>query len=425
MKRRTLTLAILSVLSVVGMASCSRTGGKESSPSSTPASSEKETGNSTTKAPTADHTVKYQYVGTNTEMADYGFAYAIYLNLYADGTLDGGAYDMYSLNTEDEKTNKNLHQWYSGKWKMGKDDNDDEAITASVSYVDGTKYMTGDAATGKQTLTISFASDGKTPLNLSQFNVPLGISGRAMELAYNPTTYNTLNDFIAAYVYKFEAPANALAFFDDTGNKERLYALPNGEGKYFGAVLNKDKTLKGYYPKTTFTWGYTAANGLTVTLGGTTHTVAVEGEKGTISYEEVVYGDYKNKHNFVCEDVTPLTKSEVSSKVTYERGTVYFTYDYMPSYKLSAKFFAKAADWAVVNNWTKDESSTEKLFAFTNEDNTSKATFTLFKNGSFKFHTVMAGHDIDKVGTFEFSNYKFTFTTTDNSVAKVSTNIQA
>lgn len=428
MKRRTLTLTILSVLSVFGLASCGND--KKSESKSTAPVSEKvseKTSIDTTKStePVADHTVKYQYTGTNTEMADYGFAYSIYLNLYADGTLDGGAYDMYSLNTEDASTNTNLHKWYTGKWVLGKDDNDDEAITAVVNYAEGVKYMSGDAATGKQMLTISFASDGKTPLNLSQFNVPLGLSGRAMELQYNATPYTNLNDFIAATVYHFEAPADAKAYFDDTENKERLYMLPNGEGQYFGAVLNEDKTLKGYYPKTTFTWGYSQESGLTVSLGGTTHTVAIEGTKGTISYEEAIYGDYKAQHNFVCEDVTPLTSQDVASGTTYEKGTAYFTYNYLPSYNLSAKFYAKAATWMVVNSWTKDEASTDELFAFTNEDSNSQATFVLLKNGSFKFHNVLAGNNLDKVGTFEFANYKFTFTTTDGSVETVSTNMQA
>ena len=279
MKRRTLTLTILSVLSVFGLASCGND--KKSESKSTAPVSEKtseKTSTTTTKSttPVADHSVKYQYTGKNTEMADYGFAYSIYLNFYADGTLDGGAYDMYSLNTEDASTNTNLHKWYTGKWKLGKDDNDDEAITASVSYVEGVKYMAGDAATGKQTLTISFASDGKTPLNLSQFNVPLGLSGRAMELQYNATPYATLNDFIKASVYHFEAPANVKAYFDDAENKERLYMLPNGEGEYFGAVLHEDKTIKGYYSKTSLRWGYSKASGLTVSLGGTTQQVVIE-----------------------------------------------------------------------------------------------------------------------------------------------------
>ncbi len=428
MKRRTLTLTILSVLSVFGLASCGND--KKSESKSTAPVSEKtseKTSTTTTKSttPVADHSLKYQYTGKNTEMADYGFAYSIYLNFYADGTLDGGAYDMYSLNTEDASTNTNLHKWYTGKWKLGKDDNDDEAITASVSYVDGVKYMAGDAATGKQTLTISFASDGKTPLNLSQFNVPLGLSGRAMELQYNATPYATLNDFINASVYHFEAPANVKAYFDDVENKERLYMLPNGEGEYFGAVLNEDKTLKGYYPKSSFSWGYSQASGLTVSLGGKNHQVVIEGTKGTISYEEALYGNYKSKHNFVCEDVTPLTSEDVASGTTYEKGTVYFTYKYMPSYDLSSKFFAKTSTWMVVNSWTKDEASTDELFAFTNEDSNSQATFVLLKNGSFKFHNTLAGNAIDKVGTFEFANYKFTFTTTDGSVETVSTDIQA
>ena len=97
----------------------------------------------------------------------------------------------------------------------------------------------------------------------------------------------------------------------------------------------------------------------------------------------------------------------------------------MPSYSLSSKFFAKTSTWMVVNSWAKDEASTDELFAFTNEDSNSQATFVLLKNGSFKFHNTLAGNAIDKVGTFEFANYMFTFTTTDGSVETVSTDIQA
>lgn len=422
-----MTLGLLAAFSLLTITGCNNNNNKTTGNKSTPvqsASSKPVSNKPSNSTPVADHSIKYQYIGTNTEMADYGFAYSIYLNLYADGTLDGGSYDIYSLNTEDAATNKNLRKWYSGKWRLGKDDNDDQAITAVVNYVEGVKYMTGDPATGKQNLTISFASDGKTPLNLSQFNVPLGISGRAMEMTYNPTPYKDLNAFISATMYQFEAPAGAKATFDDTGNKERLYFLPEGKGKYFGAVLKEDKTLKGYYPKTSFTWGYSQANGLTVTLGGTTRKVEIEGKKGTLSYEETIYGDYKTKHNFVCEDVTPLTGEETSSTVTYEKGTIYFTYNYLPSYHLSAKFFAKASAWAVVNGWTKSE-STDELFSFTNQDSTSKATFKLLKNGTFQFHNTLAGNNIDKTGTFVFANYAFTFTTTDGSVEPVSTSIQA
>lgn len=430
-KFRKFALGAISVVAALGLAACS---------------SEKKENNNTTENggnnggnnggdsgnngdKTETKAIKYQFTGSDTSFASYGFAFTYYLNIYTDGTLDGYGYEMYSLDTTDSASNTHFHKWYEGKWAATKDDDDNDAIRAAVKYADGTAGLTGQAITGTQNVIISYKSDGTTPLNISNFNIPSGISGRAVTLTYMETPYQTANDFINGTVYQFTEPTDSIAYFDDTDNKERIYLFAGGKGDYYGAKLNDDKSLKGYYPKSAVTWAYTDSK-LTITVSGTTHEVTIDGKKGTCAWEEALTAEYSTKHNFVCQDVFALTATETGGgSTTYSAGTVYFTYNYNTEYGLKSTFHADYATWtAAVGSataaYTPVAGNTETLLAFTNDDTSSDGTFVLKKDGSFDFAITMASYKITKSGTFTFGSYKFTFTTTDGSVAVTETSIQ-
>lgn len=427
MKIKKIMMFALTSLFSISLASCGENSSKTSvaSNSTNTQATDKTTDSDTTPK---EKTISYQFAGQDTSMASYGFAYSYYLNLYSDGKIDGYGYKMYSLNTDSAETNTDYTQWFTGSWKTGVDDNDDPALKAVVKYVEGLKSATGEALSGSFNYNISFASDNKTPLAISQFSIPIGLSGRQVTLEYNATPYATGDAFIAATVYKFVEPTGYKAYFEDVDNKDRIYLLAKGKGNYYGAVLKEDKSLKGYYPKEEVTWSY-SNNELSITISGAKHVVTIASDnKGTMEWEETIYGDYKTKHNFACADVSSLTTEEVKSDaVTYPKGTIYFTYNYYPSYSLKCTFSAGYQVWATaigdVSKAYTNTNSEEELFAFTNDDSSPNATFKLYKNGTFKFHNAFGSQNIDFDGTFTYASYKFTFTTNNNDVEVTETSI--
>ncbi len=423
MKLKRLALFALATLSSLGLAGC---GNNPSSveESSAPVSSVVDASSKGETSSTKDEvTISYQFTGENTEMAAYGMAYTYYLNLYSDGTLDGYGYAMYSLDVSDSATNKNFTKWYEGKWAESVDDNDDKAIKAVVNYCEGVKSMTGEALTGKYTYTISYATDGVTPLPISNFSVPLGISGRQVTLEYNPTAYQTANDFITAKVYKFTAPTTFAALFEDTATKERIYLYEDNTGENFGSRLNQDGSLKGYYPTAKpVSWSYQNET-LTINLNGTAHVVTITDNAGSMTWEEAIYGDYKATYNFVCEDVTALIKKESGGneggeeQKTYAQGTLYFDYTAIVSSQLKCRFVCSAAVWSAANalNYTPVEGNTDVLFSFTQEvaeGENASMTFDCLKDGTYKF--AFAAYHVEEVGTWTFANYSFGYTGSDN-----------
>lgn len=430
MKLKRLALLAITTLSTLGMAACggstsSTTTSSTASATSSVAASTTETSSVAASSTKEEVTISYQFTGENTEMAAYGMAYTYYLNLYSDGTLDGYGYAMYSLDTTDAATNTSFTKWYEGKWAESVDDNDDKAIKAIVNYCDGVKSMTGEALTGKFTYTISYATDGVTPLPISNFSVPLGISGRQVTLEYNATPYATANEFIAATVYKFTAPTTYAALFEETTTKERIYLYADNTGENFGARLNKDGTLKGYYPTAKpVAWAYTDG-ALTITLNGTVHTVTVDGTTGTMTWEEAIYGDYKATYNFACSDISALIASESGGTgeetVTYPQGTLYFDYTAIVSSQLKARFTCSAATWSAAGamGYTAVAGDTDVLFSFTQEvedGGTASMTFDCLKDGTYKF--AYSTYHITETGTWTFASYSFTYTGSDNVAHK-------
>ncbi len=429
MKTKTVKTFALSLLALFSLVAC----GNETKDSSakksdaTDKTTEKENGNSTTKNEEAEHTLVHQYYGQDTEYANYGFAYTYYLNIYADGQLDGYGYRFYSLDTTEASKNSNFQKWFTGKWAKSKDDNDEECLRLVVKYVDGLKSMAGQAMSGTYNYEV-YEQNGKLT-KIDNFNVPLGMSGRSVTLKYNDSAFFTTQDeFISKTVYKFVEPEKYEALFEDTANKDRLYLFSDNTGYYYGAATNPKDSKVGYYPKQEISWSYSEGK-LYITVDKKRE-VTIQDKKGTLAWEETLQGDYKNQHNFVCNDVSSLTDKESGKEdsSTYSANTLYFTYDYMPSYHLSATFHAEQSVWttalgsAVTSTYTNSD-STETLLSFTNDDSSSNATFVLAKNGTFAFNVTLAGNAISKTGTFTWGNYKFTFTTTDNSVETVSTSI--
>lgn len=424
MKIKRLMLVMLSAVSSMGLAACGGT--TSSTPTSTPTqtstpivstSSKEEQPSSTV----AEKTLVYQFAGQDTDFASYGFAYSFYLNLYSDGNIDGYGYEIYSLNTESAETNKNLHLWYTGKWAKAKDDNDDDCIKAIVNYAEGVTGMTGEPLNGKFTYNISFASDGKTPLSISQFKTPLGISGKSVDLAYNPNPYKDNDEFIANTVYKFVEPTKYEALFEDTKTKERIYLYEDNTGENFGARSNKDGSLIGYYPTTkSIKWSYTN-NELVITIANTAHVVTVEGNKGTMAWEEALYGDYKSVYNFVCNDVSKLIGKESGQeegKEEWAAYTMYFSYQSTTSAQIPAvTFYLESADWGAklggTGNYELVPEDTTALLNWKVKGN-STATFVCTKDGNFSFDVTLGGYNIHEVGTWTFKNFSFKYVDNKN-----------
>lgn len=416
----------VSLFSVLAVTACSGKNDSTGTKGSDNASiSQKESVSST--APNQQHTLKYQYVGENTEYASYGFAYTYYLNLYEDGTLDGYGYKFYSLDTTAAAENQNFSKWFEGKWGKAKDDDGEDCLKLVVSYVSGLTSMAGQAISGKFNY---YTYENGTGLDaINDFSVPLGMSGRNVRLEYNTKTfYKTSDEFIKGTVYHFEEPTTYAALFTDTKNSDRIYLFADNTGYYYGASKNPaDDNAIGYYPKQEVSWSY-QSNVLKVNIGGDKE-VTIEGKKGTLAWEETLQGSYKNEHSFVCEDVSSLTAADSgeTKQDSYPQGTLYFTYEYYPSYHLSATFYSPVAEWmaGIGGDATKAyvpvSGNEENLFAFHNKDENSKATFTLLKNGTFKFHNSFgADKNFDFTGTFAYEgHYKFTFTTDANEAATI------
>ena len=421
MKLKRLALLALSAISAFGMASCGETPASASNtnPTQTTATTAQQTTSDTTVEESTtnseeEHTLKYQWTGVNTEMANFGFAYSYILNLYADGKLDGYGYSMYSLDTSAAEENKNLVKWYDGVWAIATDDNDDECIKAVVNFADGVKGQTGQPITGKNTYLINFASDGETPLNISGFTIPIGISGRSVTLEYNADPYETLDEFIQDTSYKFVEPEEYAAVFEDTVTKERLYLFADNTGFDYGARFD-ETTLIGYYPKGEISWSYKEEK-LTVVIGGTPReAVIAEDKSATIAWEEAIYGDYVAKYNFYCEDVSNLIGEESGGEQegpSYSQGTLYFDYVAVASSQLKARFVCSAAVWGAANalNYQPVEGDTDVLFSFSQEvkeGENASCTFDCLKDGTYKF--CFTSYHLTETGTWSFNNYSFKY----------------
>ena len=429
MKLKRLALLALSTISVFGMASCGETPASNTNPTETTTqqttpntTSGENTPNTTAGENTTnseeeqkEHTLQYQWTGVNTEMANFGFAYSYILNLYADGKLDGYGYSMYSLDTSAAEENKSLTKWYDGVWAIATDDDDNECIKAVVNFADGVKGQTGQPITGKNTYLINFDSDGETPLNISGFTIPIGISGRSVTLEYNADPYETLDEFIQDTSYKFVEPEEYAAVFEDTKTKERLYLFADNTGFDYGARLGENDTLIGYYPKGEISWSYKEEK-LTVVIGGTPHeAVIAENKSATIAWEEAVYGDYVAKYNFYCEDVSNLIGQESGGEEegpSYSQGTLYFDYVALASSQVKARFVCSASDWLNANalNYKPVEGDTGVLFSFAQEvGHGEKASchFDCLKDGTYKFS--FTSYSLTETGTWSFNNYSFKY----------------
>lgn len=429
MKLKRLALLALSTISVFGMASCGETPASNTNPTETTTqqttpntTSGENTPNTTAGENTTnseeeqkEHTLQYQWTGVNTEMANFGFAYSYILNLYADGKLDGYGYSIYSLDTSAAEENKNLTKWFDGVWGLATDDDDNECIKAVVNIVDGVKGQTGQPITGKNTYLINFASDDKTPLNISNFTIPIGISGRSVKLEYNADPYETLDEFIQETSYKFVEPEEYAAIFEDTETKEKLYLFADNTGSDYGARLDKNGAFIGYYPKGEISWSYKEEK-LTVVIGGTPReAVIAENKSATIAWEEAVYGDYVARYNFYCEDVSNLIGKESGGEQegpSYSQGTLYFDYVAVASAQLKARFVCSAAVWSTASalNYQPVKGDTDVLFSFTEEvkeGESASCTFDCLKDGTYKFS--FPSYKITETGTWSFNNYSFKY----------------
>jgi hypothetical protein len=419
----------LGLLAAATLASCGDTTGtsEKATTSDEPTTS---TAPSTSESTPEEVTLTYQYVGEDASMASYGFAYSFYMNAYSDGTIDGYGYSMYSMNTTDAANNENLYKWFTGKWGKAKDDDDAECIRFIVDYADGVKSTTGDALTNKSNYYVYENSNG-TLTDINAFNIPIGLSGRTTKATYNTTQYADQNAFIKGTSYKFTEPESYLAVFNDTNTYDRVYCYEEGKGYMYGSAIDPADNTRKYYPKNDVTWTYTDSK-LSLIISSAAHEAVLDGKKATVSWSEALYGTYTVEHNLVCEDASALTKSAVGGDTegpSYAAGTIYFTYNYLASYNLSMSFSATYSVWtAAVGSpttaYTNVEGDTSELMAFTPDSDHSTATFSLKKDGSFAFAYTLAGNAISKVGTFTYTGtYSFTLTTTDGSVAEVTTSI--
>lgn len=423
MKRKNLTLSVLFVASLLTLAGCGgETGEKNSSvSSSSPASSEKTTSSSTATTP-SEKTIQYQYTGDSTtgdpSLAAYGFAYSYYINLYNDGTIDGGGYSIYSMDTRPAESNEHYYHWFTGRWGKGKDEDEEECLRLIVNYADGTKSVTGDPLTGKFTYYV-YEEKGKLT-DIDQFNVPIALSGRQLPITYHETPYQTADDFIKATSYHFAEPTEYLAKLEDTTNHQYIFAEKDGKAERFGSAIDPEDNTRKYYPTGASTsWSYSDSK-LTFTINGTAHEATIGEDKKsiTLAWEDVVsYGDQSSKtdYNFTCADGSKLLTGETTTgdttSETHEKGELYFTYVIGGALKLeySAKASVWAAGFGATGSYTPDETSSDNLFDFTCKDHDDRPLHIL-KNGTYSLSFSIGGYAIKKTGKYTFSHYSLVLT---------------
>lgn len=267
----------------------------DTSSSSTTSSSE-----DTSSSAEEEATIVYQFTGYNDEMMEYGMAYSYYINLYSDNSIIGYGYSAYSLDTSDWETNSNISQWFTGRWTTTTDEEDQEVIRAIVN-IDSNDIVS------KDEYLIPFSNDGVTPLSISDFKIPIGLTGRKVTMAYNPTPYTDNNAFIEDTVYKFEEPDadTVSAIFVEDSAKDRLYLFSDNTGYNYGARLSEDSSVKGYYPKGSISWSYSSTEGLVITIAAASHTATIDGNTATLTFETSTMG-YSFTYSYTCSDISKL-----------------------------------------------------------------------------------------------------------------------
>lgn len=424
MKRKNLLMSLVMFASALTMAGCG-----ESTSSTTPNSSKDNVTSEKTPSTSADKTstvetkegIKYQFVGDSTSdtgMAAYGFVYSFYMNLNNDGTIEGGGYSIYSMDTRPAATNEHYVKWFTGKWGASKDDDDSPCLKLSVSYADGVKSVTGAPLSGKFTYIVY--EENNAVSNIAQFNVPIALSGRVLPINYNANVYKTADDFIKGTAYQFVEPKEYLAKLEDTTNYQYIYAEADGKAQRFASAIDPADNQRKYYPYGSSTsWSY-SDNKLTFNINGEDKdaTIGEDGKSITLAWKDTVsYGDSSSEtdYSFTCADGSKLlsgeTKKDTGSHANYD---MYFTYVAFGG-KLKLEYNAAVTVWGAAlgssGSYTAVEGDTTNLFDFTCT-NIKGADLHVLKNGTYKFSTTLGGYDISKSGTWTFSGFKFVLTET-------------
>ncbi|MCQ2797627.1 MAG: hypothetical protein MJ241_04110 [Bacilli bacterium] len=337
MKKTTILLAC----SAMFLAAC---GGK---PTPTPAESSE-------PAP-AEVTISQQFVGRYDEMASFGFDYWAILNLYSDGTLQLSGYQVLSKDTSDYKENKGFsYDWGHGNWKVGKDEEGDDATIMSITYgKDQTNVMTGEPNVGTFKYTLYPGANGACSFTC---NLPI-VSGREAQMVSDGTVqFADYNAFIQAKKYAFTEPTNAIAHLDSENAHSRIY------------LLDDHKAL----------WVHQ----------GSADNIA--------SFSEFQTGSWSNAGSLVLT----FGSESKTAEVTGTTATVTLTYDPYAGYSdpVQATFTGDVA-----NVPAEDPSEVTLKYTFTNTEGT--ASYKMYSDGTGRFDCKAGGYDLGEDSTWSWASY--------------------
>lgn len=282
----------------------------------------------------ADVTISQQFIAHFGDLASYGMDYYAILNLYSDGTVQLSGYDSLKKDVSDYKENKGFsYDWGHGKWKVGQDEEGEEATIISYTYgEDQTNVMTGKPNVGTYKYSVYPKSNGSASFTC---DLPI-ISGRQAQMVSDGTVqYADYNEFIKAHKYTFTEPTNAYAHLDDDTNGCRIYVLPDHVAQWVhgGSSTN----VEAYSDFTSGTWS-NVDGAFTLKFGSEEKAATISEKTATViltydatsGYSEAIQatftGDITNVPVDDASDV-PAEPEVLATWTTAEGGHKYECYD--------------------------------------------------------------------------------------------------
>lgn len=321
-----------------------------------------------TSSAAGEATISTQFIGHYGEMANFGFDYYAILNLYSDGTLQLSGYQALSRDVSDWQTNTGFsYDWGHGNWKVGKDEEGDDATIMSITYgKDQTNVMTGEPNVGTFKYTIYPKADGSASFTC---NLPI-VSGREATMESNgQVQFADYNAFIQAKKYVFTEPTNAVAKLDDTTNGCRIYVLNDKTALWVSGGTPENPST--YAEFTTGSWS-NVDGAFTLTFGSETKAATVTGTTATVTLTYDPYSGYR-------DPIQATFTGDISAVPVESAG------DTPAAATVKATLEGKKSD-----------------------DETATASITLMSDGTGTFLCSMGGHDLTDAITWTWASYTLT-----------------
>lgn len=283
-------------------------------------------------------TITYQFTGASDELANYGWAYYVYLNLWSDGTVSGSGYNYLSVE------NALKEKWFRGSWEEKEDEDAGKIVQLKAIWdSDATNDMSGGTSTAGriENYTLYFDEDGTTLTDFT-LKIPLMSERDATMTCHVPALYQTQDEFIAgAKEYGAAHQPGGGGDDDEKDYGNAIATLTTTEDEYTavfydsGVVVidaNYAKPVLGWkYENGTFTFTETEGNKQGQTT--TDATLTVDGTTGTLEYS--LYGTVTFTYTgdvsaLIGEETAPtvlatLTGENGITATFYSDGTVKVT----------------------------------------------------------------------------------------------------